>query len=177
LDPWCQQYNYYDHLISCFLLWCLFNSHGPKTLWLLLTPSQGYGFAIMLYYHPAGLSRIIMIHIIAISLLDPFCRISVYNQSLLDPRHGLFCEPLVLYSPFLIIISYLSSVCFPLSILMLLVVCVNLWFESNNTLLIYYSHICLSLLPQACTLGCCDYLIATHCYPVMSLSHGMSSHI
>ena len=34
LDPWCQQYNYYDHfifkLISCFLLWCLFNSHGPK---------------------------------------------------------------------------------------------------------------------------------------------------
>jgi hypothetical protein len=41
LDPWCQQYNYYDHLISCFLLWCLFNSHGPKTLWLLLTPSQG----------------------------------------------------------------------------------------------------------------------------------------
>jgi hypothetical protein len=42
LDPWCQQYNYYDHLISCILLWCLFNSHGPKTLWLLLTPSQGY---------------------------------------------------------------------------------------------------------------------------------------
>jgi hypothetical protein len=42
LDPWCQQqYNYYDHLISFFLLWCLFNSHGPKTLWLLLTPSQG----------------------------------------------------------------------------------------------------------------------------------------
>jgi hypothetical protein len=38
LDPWCQQYNYYDHLISCFLLWCLFNSHGPKTLWLLLIP-------------------------------------------------------------------------------------------------------------------------------------------
>jgi hypothetical protein len=28
LDPWCQHYNYYDH--------------GPKTLWLLLTPSQGY---------------------------------------------------------------------------------------------------------------------------------------
>jgi hypothetical protein len=42
LDPWCQQYNHYDHLISCFLLWCLFNSHGPKTLWLLLTPSQGF---------------------------------------------------------------------------------------------------------------------------------------
>jgi hypothetical protein len=43
LDPWCQ-YNCYDHFIfkpiSCFLLWCLFNSHGPKTLWLLLTPSQ-----------------------------------------------------------------------------------------------------------------------------------------
>jgi hypothetical protein len=38
LDPWCQQYNYYDHLIACILLWCLFNSHGPKTLWLLLTP-------------------------------------------------------------------------------------------------------------------------------------------
>jgi hypothetical protein len=45
LDPWCQQYNYYDHLISCFLLWCLFNSHGPKTLWLLLTPSQGSGIS------------------------------------------------------------------------------------------------------------------------------------
>jgi hypothetical protein len=42
LDPWCQQYNYYDHLISCILLWCLFSSHGPKTLWLLLTPSQGF---------------------------------------------------------------------------------------------------------------------------------------
>jgi hypothetical protein len=42
LDPWCQQHNYYyDHLISCFLLWCLFDSHGPKTSWLLLTPSQG----------------------------------------------------------------------------------------------------------------------------------------
>jgi hypothetical protein len=39
LDPWCQQHNYYDHLICCFLLWCLFNnSHGPKTLWLLVTP-------------------------------------------------------------------------------------------------------------------------------------------
>jgi hypothetical protein len=41
LDPWCQQYNYYDYLISCILMWCLFNSHGLKTLWLLLTPSQG----------------------------------------------------------------------------------------------------------------------------------------
>jgi hypothetical protein len=36
---------------------------------------------------------------------------------------------------------------------------VNLWFESNNTLLIY-THICLLLLPQACTLGCCDCHIA-----------------
>jgi hypothetical protein len=37
---------------------------------------------------------------------------------------------------------------------------VNLWFESNNTLLIY-THICLLLLPQACTLGCCNCHIAT----------------
>jgi hypothetical protein len=45
---------------------------------------------------------------------------------------------------------------------------VNLWFESNNTLLIY-SHICLFLLPQTCTLGCCDCHIATLCclYPMV----------
>jgi hypothetical protein len=36
---------------------------------------------------------------------------------------------------------------------------VNLWFESHDILLIF-SHICLFLLPQACTLGCCDYHIA-----------------
>jgi hypothetical protein len=36
---------------------------------------------------------------------------------------------------------------------------VNLWFESNNSLLIY-THICLFLLPQACTLGCYDCHIA-----------------
>jgi hypothetical protein len=45
---------------------------------------------------------------------------------------------------------------------------VNLWFESNNTLLIY-SHICLFLLPQACILGCCDCHIAILCclYPTV----------
>jgi hypothetical protein len=37
---------------------------------------------------------------------------------------------------------------------------VNLWFESNNTLLIY-PYIGLLLLPQACILGCCDCCIAT----------------
>jgi hypothetical protein len=37
---------------------------------------------------------------------------------------------------------------------------VNLWFESNNSLLIY-THICLFLLPQACILGCCYCHIAT----------------
>jgi hypothetical protein len=37
---------------------------------------------------------------------------------------------------------------------------VNLWFESNNSLL-NYTHICLLLLPQACILGCCDCHIAT----------------
>jgi hypothetical protein len=36
---------------------------------------------------------------------------------------------------------------------------VNLWFESNNSLL-NYTHICLFLLPQACILGCCDCHIA-----------------
>ena len=45
---------------------------------------------------------------------------------------------------------------------------VNLWFESNNSLLIY-THICLFLLLQAFTLGCCDCHIATLCclYPML----------
>jgi hypothetical protein len=48
----------------------------------------------------------------------------------------------------------------------------HLWFESNNTLLIY-PPICLFLLAtssmQACTLGCCDCYIATLCclYPMV----------
>jgi hypothetical protein len=43
---------------------------------------------------------------------------------------------------------------------------VNLWFDPITIYISTHTSGCLFILPQACILlGCCDHLIATHCYP------------